>query len=191
MASDDGQKLLLNQPAAVEALQKIRIWSIGIMWHQPPLRYNWCLLRPSCCKQVRWPWTLPDIGRFWTSAKWALIGEWVPYFNEPTTIICGCPLGIFTTFKHQEEAFQLFKALGDTAGNDLFSNGLWMPLHVEDYTDPARISQWLNGRPGVYPIEAWSVLVDYTLNHTPRQAPVYWLRNYVKFWMRRLLRRSA
>tara|TARA_B100000745_G_scaffold294700_2_gene238006 strand:+ start:2050 stop:2268 length:219 start_codon:yes stop_codon:yes gene_type:complete len=40
MASDDGQKLLLNQPAAVEALQKIRIWSIGIMWHQPPLRYN-------------------------------------------------------------------------------------------------------------------------------------------------------
>ena len=53
-----------------------------------------------------------------------------------------------------------------------------MPLHLEDYTDPARISQWLNSQPGVYPAEARSVLVDYTINHTPRQIPMYWLRNY-------------
>ena len=53
-----------------------------------------------------------------------------------------------------------------------------MDAATSDYTDPARISQWLNGKPGVYPAEARSVLVDYTINHTPRQAPVYWLRNY-------------
>ena len=80
----------------------------------------------------------------------------LPYFKEPTTIICGPALGIFTSSKHQDEAFQLFKALGDTA----------------------RISQWLNSKPGVYPAEARSVLVDYTINHTPRQYPMYWLRNY-------------
>ena len=97
----------------------------------------------------------------------------LPYFKEPTTIICEAPLGIFTSSKHPEEAFQLFKALGDTA-----SNGLWMPLHLEDYTEPVRISQWLNRRPGVYPAETRSVLVDYTVNHTPRQIPFYWLRNY-------------
>ena len=97
----------------------------------------------------------------------------LPYFKQPTTIPCGSPLGIFTSSKHPEEAFQLFKALGDTA-----SNGLWMPLHLEDYTDPIRISRWLNGKPGVYPAEARSVLIDYTINHTPRQYPMYWLRNY-------------
>ena len=102
----------------------------------------------------------------------------LPYFKEPTTILCGAALGIFTSSKHQDEAFELFQALGNTASNDLFSSGLWMPLHVEDYTDPAKISQWLNSQPGVYPAEARSVLVDYTINHTPRQAPVYWLRNY-------------
>ena len=41
-----------------------------------------------------------------------------------------------------------------------------------------KISQWLNGNPGVYPAEATGVLVDYTINHTPHQTPVYWLRNY-------------
>ena len=68
----------------------------------------------------------------------------LPYFKEPTTILCGAALGIFTSSKHQDEAFELFQALGNTASNDLFSSGLWMPLHVEDYTDPAKISQWLN-----------------------------------------------
>ena len=41
----------------------------------------------------------------------------------------------------------------------------------------SRISQWLNSKLGVYPAEARSALVDYTLN-PPRQYPVYWLRNY-------------
>jgi ABC-type glycerol-3-phosphate transport system substrate-binding protein len=53
-----------------------------------------------------------------------------------------------------------------------------MQWHPETITDPARISQWLDSKPGVYPAEARSVLVDYTINHTPRQAPVYWLKNY-------------
>ena len=119
-----------------------------------------------------------DISGHWQILDLSQMGfDWgmgvLPYFKQPTTIICGPPLGIFTSSKHPEEAFQLFKALGDTASNDLFANGLWMPLHVEDYTDPTRISQWLNSQPGVYPAEARSVLVDYTINHTPRQIPIY------------------
>ena len=55
-----------------------------------------------------------DITGHWKILDLSQMGfDWgmgvLPYFNEPTTIICGCPLGIFTTFKHQEEAFQLFK----------------------------------------------------------------------------------
>ena len=42
------------------------------------------------------------------------------------------------------------------------------------YKELGRLSQVLS----CIPAEARSVLVDYTINHTPRQAPVYWLRNY-------------
>ena len=62
MASDDGQKLLLNQPAAVEALQKIRIWSIGIMWHQPPSTLQ---LMPSASFMLQTGKVAMDITGHW------------------------------------------------------------------------------------------------------------------------------
>ena len=45
----------------------------------------------------------------------------LPYFKEPTTILCGAALGIFTVPKHQDEAFELFQALGDTATAMIYS----------------------------------------------------------------------
>ena len=180
VASDDGQKLLLNQPAAVEALQKMQdlIYRYRVAPTSSTLQSM-----PSASFMLQTGKVAMDISGHWQILDLSQMGfDWgmgvLPYFKQPTTIICGPPLGIFTSSKHPEEAFQLFKALGDTASNDLFANGLWMPLHVEDYTDPTRISQWLNSQPGVYPAEARSVLVDYTINHTPRQIPMYWLRNY-------------
>ena len=180
VASDDGQKLPLNQPAAVDALQKMQ--DLVYLYHVAPTPSTPESM-PSASFMLQTGKVAMDITGHWKILDLNQMGfDWdmgvLPYFKEPTTIICGCPLGIFTSSKYQDEAFELFKALGNTASNDLFSSGLWMPLHVEDYTDPAKISQWLNSQPGVYPAEARSVLVDYTINHTPRQAPVYWLRNY-------------
>ena len=180
MASDDGHKLLLNRPAAVDALQKMQ--DLVYRYHVAPTPSTLQSM-PSSSFMLQTGKVAMDITGHWKILDLNQMGfDWgmgvLPYFKQPTTIMCGCPLGIFTSSEHQEEAFQLFKALGDTASNDLFSNGLWMPLHVEDYTEPVRISQWLNGRRGVYPAEARGVLVDYTINHTPHQTPVYWLRNY-------------
>jgi len=180
VASDDGQKLPLNQPAAVDALQKMQ--DLVYLYHVAPTPSTLESM-PSASFMLQTGKVAMDITGHWKILDLSQMGfDWgmgvLPYFKEPTTIICGAPLGIFTSSKHPEEAFQLFKALGDTASNDLFSNGLWMPLHVEDYTEPVRISQWLNARPGVYPAEAIGVLVDYTINHTPRQTPIYWLRNH-------------
>jgi len=180
VASDDGQKLLLNQPAAVEALQKMQ--DLIYRYHVAPTPSTLQSM-PSSSFMLQTGKVAMDITGHWQTLDLSQMNfDWgmgvLPYFKQPTTIICGSPLGIFTSSKHPEEAFQLFKALGDTASNDLFGNGLWMPLHLEDYTDPVRISQWLNSQSGVYPAEARSVLVDYTINHTLRQIPMYWLRNY-------------
>ena len=180
VASDDGRKLLLNQPAAVDALQKMQ--DLIYRYHVAPTPTTLESM-PSASFMLQTGKVAMDIGGHWKILDLSQMGfDWgigvLPYLKEPTTIICGPALGIFTSSKHQEETFQLFKVPGDTASNDLFSDGLWMPSHIENYTDLSRISQWLNGRPGVYPAEARSVLIDYTVNHTPRQIPFYWLRNY-------------
>ena len=180
VASDDGQKLLLNQPAAVEALQQMQ--DLIYRYHVAPTPSTLQSM-PSSSFMLQTGKVAMDITGHWQILDLNQMGfDWgmgvLPYFKRPTTVITGSPLGIFTSSKHPEEAFQLFKALGNTVSNDLFGNGLWMPLHVEDYTDPAKISQWLNSQPGVYPAEARSVLIDYTINHTSRQIPFYWLRNY-------------
>ena len=52
-----------------------------------------------------------------------------------------------------------------------------MPLQRIYYTDEAKAAEWLDAMPGVYPPEARGVLLDYTLNYTPRQPPVFWLKN--------------
>ena len=81
-------------------------------------------------------WQVRDLNQI--GFDWGM--DVLPYFKQPTTITCGPVLGIFTSSKHPEEAFQLFKALGDTISNDLFGNGLWMPLYIEDYTDPELVN---------------------------------------------------
>jgi ABC-type glycerol-3-phosphate transport system substrate-binding protein len=53
-----------------------------------------------------------------------------------------------------------------------------MPLNIEYYTEPNMISEWLDSEPGVYPEESRDVFVDYTLDNTPVQPSVYWLRNW-------------
>ncbi len=173
VASNDGQKLLLNQPAAVEALQQIQ--DLIYRYHVAPTPSTLQSM-PSSSFMLQTGKVAMDITGHWKILDLNQMGfDWgmgvLPYFKEPTTILCGAALGIFTSSKHQDEAFELFQALGNTVSNDLFGNGLWMPLHVEDCTEPTRISQWLNSKPGVYPAEARCVLVGYTINHTPRQIP--------------------
>ena len=107
----------------------------------------------------------------------------LPYHKLPITITFGGALGIFNDTKHPEEAFKLFKFFGDPDKNALFPKGLWMPLRVKDYLDPALTANWLDKIPGVYPPESRDVLVDYTLVsalvHT-RKGPSYWVNGWNK-----------
>jgi hypothetical protein len=59
----------------------------------------------------------------------------------------------------------------------LFKEGLWAPLDLVYFTDPAKGAEWLTAQPGVYPAEAKDAIVDYEFNHSPYQPPGYWLKN--------------
>ena len=122
------------------------------------------------------------ISGHWEILDYSQLGfDWslavLPYFDEPTTIVLGSPSVIFASTEHPEAAFEFYKFHNDPTQVDLYAKGLWMPLQLSYYTDPEMTAQWLDAIPGVYPPEARDVLIDYTLNNTPRQPPAYWLKN--------------
>ena len=102
----------------------------------------------------------------------------LPKFKEPVTVMLGAPTVIFAATKYPDAAFEFYKFHNNPEYVDLFKKGLWMPLQEAYYEDPEKTAEWLDGQEGVYPPEARDVLIDYTLNHTPKQPPTYWLKNY-------------
>ena len=178
-ASDDGTELLLNQPAAVEVLQAMQ--DLIYVHHVAPTPAQSESL-PSADIMMQTGKVAMAIDGHWKVLDYSQLGfEWsmgvLPYFKEPTTILLGAPSVIFAGTEHPDAAFEFYKFHNDPAQVDLYAKGLWMPLQLAYYTDEAKTAEWLDAIPGVYPPEARDVLVDYTLNNTPRQPPAYWLKN--------------
>ena len=179
LASDDGTELLLNQPAAVEALQAIH--DLIYLHHVAPTPAQSESL-PSAAVMMQTGKVAMDVNGHWAVLDYSQLDfDWsmgvLPYHKEPTTILLGSPSVIFAATQHPDAAFEFYKFHNDPTLVDLYAKGLWMPLQLDYYTNPAKTAEWLDAIPGVYPPEARGVLVDYTLNNTPRQPPAYWLKN--------------
>jgi multiple sugar transport system substrate-binding protein len=92
----------------------------------------------------------------------------------PRTIILGSPTVIFAGTRHLDAAVRFYKFHNDPQAVDLYARGLWMPLELTYYTDPARISAWLSNP--AHPPEAGQALVEYTLCCAV-QAPHFFVKN--------------
>lgn len=179
-ASDDGMKLLLNEPAAVEVLQNLQ--DLIYKHHVAPTPAQSEALPASeimmetgkVAMTIEGHWKTLDYSQI--EAKWGM--GVLPKYKEPMTMLLGAPTVIFASTEHPEEAFEFYKYHNSPEVVDLFAKGLWMPLQKEYYTDEAKIKSWLEGIPNIYPPEARTAVIDYTLNYTPIQPPAYWLKNY-------------
>lgn len=179
-ANEEGTELLLNQPEAVEVLQKLQ--DLIYVHHVAPTPAQASVM-PSTDVMMMTGMVAMDINGHWKVLDYGQLDfEWsvgvLPYFEEPVTIIFGAPTVIFAATRYPDAAFEFYKFHNRPEYVDLFRKGLWMPLQLEYYTEPEEISEWLESEEGVYPPEARDVFVDYTLNHTPYQPPSYWLRNW-------------
>ncbi len=178
-ASDDGMQLMLNEPEAVEALQKMQ--DLIYVHHVAPTPAQAEAL-PSADIMMQSRRVAMSIDGHWKVLDYSQLGfNWsmgvLPYHKEPVTIVLGSPTVIFANTQHPEAAFEFYKFHNDPTQVDLYAKGLWMPLQLEYYTNPEKTAEWLDAIPGVYPPEARDVLIDYTLNNTPYQPPAYWLKN--------------
>ncbi len=179
LASDDGTRLMLNEPEAVEALQALQ--DLVYVHHVAPTPAQ-AEAMPSQAVMMQSGKVAMGVNGHWAILDYSQLEfDWslgvLPYHKEAVTILLGSPSVVFAGTEHPDEAFEFYKFHNDPAQVDLYAKGLWMPLQLEYYTDPAKTAEWLDAIPGVYPPEARDVLIDYTLNNTPRQPPAYWLKN--------------
>lgn len=181
-ASEDGTQLTLNQPEAVEALQKMQ--DLIYVHHVAPTPTQ-AEAFPSADVMMQTGKVAMTIDGHWKVLDFSQLGmEWgmgvLPKHDEPVTILLGAPTVIFANTEYPDAAFEFYKFHNNPEYVNLFRKGLWMPLQESYYTDEAQTATWLDAEEGVYPPEARDVLVDYTLNYTPSQPPTYWLKNYAQ-----------
>ena len=181
---DEGTKLLLNQPKAVEALQRMQ--DLIYKYHVAPSPAQAESL-PATDILMQTGKVAMDINGHWKVLDYSQLDmDWgmgvLPYFKEPVTMFNASARVVFAATKHPEAALEFYKFHTDPEIVSLFKKGLWMPNYVSYYTDSAKTDEWLKGEEGVYPPEARDVLVGYAYNHSPYQSPYYWLANQAQIF---------
>lgn len=178
-ASEDGTKLLLNSPEAVEALQNFQdlVYVDHVM---PNPTQSSSLPTGDVLMQSRK--VAMSMDGMWRVTDFAKLGiNWgvavLPKYKEPETVVLSVPKVIFSTTKHPDEAYKFYSYISDPAQVGLFKSGLWAPHEQAYFTDPALLDTWVTAEGSAYPPEAMDAIVDYTLNYTPEQSPVYWVQN--------------
>ncbi|PHV69629.1 ABC transporter substrate-binding protein [Sporanaerobium hydrogeniformans] len=185
--SEDGSKVIINDPAAIEALQKIA--DLYLVEHVAPLSSGLTddgvqrsLIAGTCAMTTNGAW---NIGTCLAAAREEGLNYGVgvlPYMKEKVTINTGGPNVVFSQTKHPEEAMEFLKwyALEENNWDALIATGIWMPTLDSYYKDETLTRKWLENP--AYPEyeEAKGVLVDYAMEYA-KPASWYYVNNTTDF----------
>ena len=106
LASDDGTKLLLNQPAAVETLQAIQDHVAPTPAQSKALPSASVMMQSGkVAMTVNGHWAVLDYSQL--EFAWGM--GVLPYHQEPATILLGSPTVIYADTEYPEEAFTFYK----------------------------------------------------------------------------------
>jgi len=178
IVNEDGSQLKLNEPAAVEAMERLRalIWEDHVTAtpeqdkNLPPRTV--LMQTGKLAMDMGGQWNLLD----YSTMQGLHLGLVVlPKMKEPKTLMLGSPTVIFKNTRHQEAAVKFYKFHNDPQAVDLFGRGLWMPLQKSYYTDPAQIAAWTNN--AAHPPESKDALVNYALCCVV-PTPHYYVKNF-------------
>ncbi|MGM1045872.1 carbohydrate ABC transporter substrate-binding protein, CUT1 family (TC 3.A.1.1.-) [Paenibacillus uliginis N3/975] len=179
--SADGKTFAMNQPEAVEALQKLA--DLVNVHH----------VSPSPVQSKNIPAT--NVALQTRKVAMAVDGQWntsalassnfnfnvgvLPVMKEPVTTVVAGMFSVFKSTEHPEEAWELVKALIDPESSiDMLQDGVWMPALKSWYTDEALVSRWtdnLKSRPSGYK----DAVIDVMLNYS-HQTPTGYVKNFNK-----------
>ena len=174
--SEDGSKCMINDPATVDALQKIV--DLSEKYHcAPPITSAANALESSLgSKKVvmatdgTW-----NVGTFLGPNADFKYGVGVlPYMKEKVTICTGGPNVVFSTTKHPAEAMEWLKWYYKEENSwSLIEAGTWMPILSSWYTDDELTNKWIDN-PNYPDHDMYkSAVVDYARDNSKSAAWYY------------------
>ncbi|NBK21988.1 MAG: sugar ABC transporter substrate-binding protein [Spirochaetia bacterium] len=180
--AEDGSKVIINESAATEALQKIA--DLHLVHHVAPLSSGLTddgvqrsLIAGTCAMTTNGAW---NVGTSLASARAEGLDYGVavlPYMKEKVTICTGGPNVVFSQTKHPKEAMEWVKwYMQEENSWSLIETGIWMPILDKWYTDEALTRKWVEN-PNFPPYDEYKkAVVDYARTHS-RSTSWYYVNN--------------
>ncbi|WP_293894164.1 MULTISPECIES: ABC transporter substrate-binding protein [unclassified Sphaerochaeta] len=180
--AEDGSKVIINEAAATEALQKIA--DLHLVHHVAPLSSGLTddgvqrsLIAGTCAMTTNGAW---NVGTSLASARAEGLNYGVavlPYMKEKVTICTGGPNVVFSQTKHPEEAMEWVKwYMQEENSWSLIETGIWMPILEKWYTDEALTRKWVEN-PNFPPYDEYKkAVVDYAREYS-RSTSWYYVNN--------------
>lgn len=184
--SEDGSKVTIDDPASIDAIQKIA--DLYLVDHVAPLStgatddsIQRSLISGTCAMGTGGQW---NVGTCLAAARDEGLNYGVavlPYMKEKVTLCTGGPNVVFSQSKHPEEAMEWLKWYYQEENSwALIESGIWMPILDKWYSDEEMTHKWVDN-PNFPPYEEYkSAVVDYSKS-TARSASWYYVNNTVDF----------
>ncbi|MDT4762884.1 sugar ABC transporter substrate-binding protein [Sphaerochaeta sp. PS] len=180
--SADGSKVIINDSAAIDALQKIA--DLYLVHHVAPLSSGLTddgvqrsLIAGTCAMTTNGAW---NVGTSLASARSEGLDYGVavlPFMKEKVTIGTGGPNVVFSQSKHPQEAMEWVKwYMQEENSWSLIETGIWMPVLDKWYTDESLTRKWVEN-PNFPPYAEYkSAVVDYARGYA-RSTSWYYVNN--------------
>lgn len=170
--SADGKECTINDPKAVESIQKVA--DLYLVDHVMP--YNAGLEDNGIQRSIATGTVAMATGGAWnvgTCLATAREEEGLnygvarlPYMEKEVTICTGGPQVVFSQSKHQAEAMDFIKwyMQEENSWDSLIATGIWMPILEEYYTDETLTHKWVDNPNFPEYDEYKAAVVDYAMD---------------------------
>lgn len=184
--NEDGSKVIINDPAAAEAIQKVA--DLYLKDHVAPLSTGTTddgmqrsLVAGTCAMATGGTW---NVGTCLNTARDEGLNYGVgvlPYMKNKVTICTGGPNVVFSQSKHQAEAMEFIKwYMQEENSWDLIKSGIWMPILKKWYTDEAETHKWVDNPNFPDYAQYKTAVVDYAMNNA-KSTSWYYVNNTTDF----------
>jgi multiple sugar transport system substrate-binding protein len=186
--SKDGSKVIINNPASVEAIQKVA--DLYLKDHVAPLSIGTTddsiqrsIINKTCAMGTGGAW---NVGTCLNDAKAKGLHYGVavlPYMKTKVTLNTGGPNVVLKGSKHAKEAMEFIKFYSKEENSwSLISSGIWMPVLQKWYTDPTLLHKWIDNPNFPKFNDYKATVVDTATNkNVVHQASWYNVQNTVDF----------
>lgn len=177
--TSDGSQFILNSPETAEALQKLA--DLMNIYHVAPSPFeskslpamNVALQAGIAAMIIDGQWINLDLGKAGVPFDIGVL----PRLKKSLTVGLSGATVLFASSEHPDEAWLLFKWLSDPGkAIQLYTDGLWMPILKQWYTDPELISQWVDVNPTAHPPGFKDAMMNQLMDNGVRGTG-YYLKN--------------